>query len=121
MTGTSYVKWDLPYSTSAEHRGKTARTVIKDHKVTWDYEKVLQLRVTADKNGLLQATEIHFEVLQEYSSGARGERITLGNVKVNLSEYVEGGYDSDEGITRRFLMQDSKINSTLRVISDHNL
>ena len=120
VTGTSYVKWHLPSSNAADHRGKTPRAVIKDHKVIWEYEKIVQLRVTADKNGLLQSIEVHFEILQEYSSGARGERITLGNVKVNLSEYIEGSYDTDDGISRRFLMQDSKINSTLKVLSADN-
>lgn len=69
---------------------------------------------------MLQESEIDFEILQETSSGARGERIHLGNVSLNLAEYVEGGGtggdgDGDDGITRRYLMQDSKINSTLRV------
>ena len=37
-------------------------------------------------------------------------------MKVNLSEYVEGSYEADEGIIRRYLMQESKINSTLKVV-----
>lgn len=73
--------------------------------------------MTIDRNNMLQETEIHFEVLQEYSSGARGERIILGNTKLNLAEFVEGGEDGSEGITRRYLMQESKINSTLKVSS----
>lgn len=70
---------------------------------------------------MLQESEIHFEVLQEYASGARVERISLGNVRLNLAEYVEGDNNSTEGggeeggITRRYLMQDSRINSTLKV------
>ena len=83
----------------------------------WDYETTTQLRVTADRTGLLQETEVNFEILQEYASGARDERITLGTVKLNLAEYIEGCYDDDEGITRRYLMQDSKINSTIKVSS----
>ena len=60
--------------------------------------------------------------MQEYSAGGRGERITLGLVRLNLAEYVEdegSGPKSDgaesEGIVRRYLMQESKINSTLKV------
>lgn len=65
---------------------------------------------------MLQECEINFEVAQEYSFGARAERIILGIVRLNLAEYVEGsdGHDQ-EGISRRYLMQDSKINSTLKV------
>lgn len=63
---------------------------------------------------MLQECEIHFEVFQEFSSGGRGDRILLGNIKLNLAEYVDKG-DDDESITRRYLMQDSKINSTLKI------
>lgn len=61
---------------------------------------------------------INFEVVQDYSSGVRGEKITLGYISLNLSEYVEEsemGSDGEEGVTRRYLMQDSKINSTLKI------
>ena len=109
-----FVKWHLPSSNAAEHRGHTARAEIKDHKAQWDYEKVLPLRLIVDKNGMLQESEIQFEVVQEYSFGSRGEKIRLGNVILNVAEYVEGG-DGDDGLTRRYLMQDSKINSTLNV------
>jgi len=57
--------------------------------------------------------------VQDYSSGGRGEKITLGYVTLNLAEYVEESEavapDGEEGITRRYLMQESKINSTLKI------
>ncbi|MCJ1387700.1 hypothetical protein MMC18_000543 [Xylographa bjoerkii] len=101
VSGTSYIKWHLPSSTSAEHRGRTLKAVIKEHKVNWDYETTIPVRLIVDKNGMLQDFDIHFEVLQEYSSGARGERILLGNVKLNLAEYVEGSGGTEDGVTRR--------------------
>ena len=115
VSGTSYVKWHLPSSTSAEHRGRTSKAIIREHKVSWDYEKTLPVRLTVDRNGMLQETEIHFEIMQEYSSGARGERIILGTIKINLAEYVDGSDDVEDGVCRRYLMQESKINSTLKV------
>lgn len=55
-------------------------------------------------------------MLQEYSSGVgRSEKITLGSLNLNLAEYVEVVQDGEEGIVRRYLMQDSKINSTLKI------
>lgn len=70
-----------------------------------------------DRTGLLQESTIQFEVLQEYSTSGRGERITLGYVKLNLAEYVDANAtEGEEGVCRRYLMQDSKINSTLKVI-----
>ena len=118
VSGTSYVKWHLPSSTAAEHRGRTERAPIKEHKVSWDYQKKIPIRLTIDKSNHLQEHFVNFEVVQDYSSGARGEKITLGYVTLNLAEYVEEsemGPDGEEGITRRYLMQDSKINSTLKI------
>jgi hypothetical protein len=117
VSGISFVKWYLLHSTAAEHRGRTEKRPIKDHKVAYDYEKVVPVRLTVDKGGMLQESFIVFEVMQEYSAGGRGERITLGNVKLNLAEYVEQSdlTDGEEGVCRRYLMQDSKINSTLKV------
>lgn len=117
VSGSSFIKWHLPHSTAAEHRGRTEKRPIKDHKVAYDYDKVVPVRITVDKNGMLQESWIVFEVLQEYSAGGRGERISLGNVKLNLSEYVEQSdlTDGEEGVCRRYLMQDSKINSTLKI------
>ncbi|MCJ1468401.1 hypothetical protein MMC07_007029 [Pseudocyphellaria aurata] len=108
VSGTSYVKWHLPSSTSAEHRGRTSKSIIRDHKVSWDYEKTIPVRLTIDRHGMLQETDINFEVLQEYSSGVRGETIILGNVKLNLSEYAEGSDDGEDGVTRRYLMQERR-------------
>lgn len=69
---------------------------------------------------MLQESILELEVVQEYSGSGRGERITLGHVKLNLAEYVEQSDLSpsdaeDPGVTRRYLMQDSKINSTLKL------
>jgi hypothetical protein len=69
---------------------------------------------------MLQESALELEVVQEYAGAGRGERITLGNVKLNLAEYVEQSDlgpsdDDDPGVTRRYLMKDSKINSTLKI------
>ncbi|MCJ1436756.1 hypothetical protein MMC27_006138 [Xylographa pallens] len=122
VSGTSYIKWHLPSSTSAEHRGRTLKAVIKEHKVNWDYEKTIPVRLIVDRNGMLQDFDIHFEVLQEYSSGARGERILLGNIKLNLAEYVEGSGETEDGVTRSCvtgeneLLTSSKVSISLKQI-----
>ncbi|KAJ4360937.1 uncharacterized protein N0V89_001506 [Didymosphaeria variabile] len=120
VSGNSFVKWHLPHSTAAEHRGRTEKRPIKDHKVSYDYESKQSVKMVVDKSGMLQESFIEFEVVQEYSGGGKGERITLGNVKLNLAEYVEQSEmnrtEGDEpGVTRRYLMQNSKINSTLKI------
>ena len=115
VTGACYTKWHLPSSSATEHRGKTHRAPIKEHLVTWDYEKRVELRLTVDKHGNLQGSEIEFEVVQEYAVGAKGERATLGVVKLNLAEYVLACDEAEEPVCRRYLMHESKINSTVKV------
>ncbi|KAK7757670.1 hypothetical protein SLS62_000047 [Diatrype stigma] len=177
------------------HRGRTAKCTMDkpSHRVTYNYSKIVPMRISIDRSNHLTDCPIEFEVLQELPSapGAKDERITLGVVRLNLSEYVEesenfprrgaaaaaraaaaaenaheksqnlgqglgrrrlsskssvGGEganlsptrtkdpaqqqqaqqphpeetdvvdeDAEEGIVRRYLMQDSKINSTLKV------
>lgn len=123
VSGTSTIKWHLPASTSAEHRGRTQKCAIKDHRVQYNYEKATTVRLIVAKSGQLQECTIDFEVQQEYSAGGRGERITLGHIHLNLAEYVNASepaspgkeVEEGQGITRRYLMQDSKINSTLKI------
>ena len=65
---------------------------------------------------MLQECPLHFEIYQEYSSGSRGEQIVLGKIKLNLAEFCDAHDDGNEdGLSRRYLMQESKINSTLKV------
>lgn len=112
------MKWHLPSHNVAELRGKTNGCSIKDHKVVYDYTKTLLVRLVVSKDMMLQEMPIVFEVLQEYSSGGKVERVVLGHVRLNLAEYVEACEFSppeSEGVVRRYLMQDSKINSTLKV------
>jgi hypothetical protein len=116
------------------------------------------IRIGIDKNNNLTECPIDFEITQEFSmvagggGGGRDEKIVLGNVRLNLSEYIEESeglsrettaekghfrkrssgagaspttvkpsvlseddWNDDGGIVRRYLMQDSKINSTLKI------
>ncbi|KAI1141054.1 N-terminal C2 in EEIG1 and EHBP1 proteins-domain-containing protein [Hypoxylon sp. FL0543] len=186
VAGTSTVKWHLPNSIHGEHRGRTAKCSIDkiNHRVVYNYSKIVPLRISIDRNNQLSECPIEFEVIQEFPMvpGGRDEKICLGNVRLNLSEYVEesenfprrslghrystsldharigqglshrrqsssksnggsipgitGGSsppsatagsvphpeendvvdeEAEEGIVRRYLMQDSKINSTLKI------
>lgn len=102
-------------STAAEHRGITSKEPIKEHKVTWDYEKTLLVRLSMDRTNMLQECFIDFEVIQDYNGGARGERISLGRVSLNLAEYADFHDEEGKVMVRRYLMQDSKINSTVKI------
>jgi hypothetical protein len=77
--------------------------------VVWRYTHNVQgLRLNIGRGNMLQEQHIVLEVHQEYSGGR--ELIQLGIVRLNLAEYARR-----DGQTRRYLMQDSKINSTLKV------
>ncbi|KAI0894080.1 N-terminal C2 in EEIG1 and EHBP1 proteins-domain-containing protein [Annulohypoxylon nitens] len=179
VAGTSTIKWHLPNSMHSEHRGRTAKCSIDkiNHRVLYNYSKIVPLRISIDRANNLTDCPIEFEVLQEFplATGGRDEKIPLGYVRLNLSEYVEeseniprrgmgprqsasleyaragqglshrrqsssksasgapvlGGSsptsaphpeeidvvddEAEEGIVRRYLMQDSKINSTLKI------
>lgn len=126
IAGKAFVKWHLPSSSGAEHRGRTDKAKIQDHKATWNYSKDLSVRLTIDKAQNLQECDISFEVIQEYFEGTRGGRVVLGSIKLNLAEYtqapdvvvqqnIDSNEDEDGMITRRYLMQDSKVNATLKL------
>ena len=133
VSGTSFIKWHLPSSTAAEHRGRTDKCPIRDHRVLYNYEKTLPVRLAVGKDGMLQTCEVQIEVVQEYSAGGRAERIVLGRIGLNLAEYVEAsdqvaspggagqqagspeGSVGEHGVVRRYLMKNSKINSTLKI------
>ncbi|KAK2608669.1 hypothetical protein QQS21_002780 [Conoideocrella luteorostrata] len=145
VSGSSFIKWHLAHSMHAEHRGRTSKCPISNHKVDYGYGKLVTgIRISMDKNNNLTECPIEFEILQEF---ALAEKITLGHIKLNLSEYVEESESFgreigspprkrssigvsptasdergdkpeacvEEGIVRRYLMQDSKVNSTLKI------
>ncbi|KAL1837848.1 hypothetical protein VTJ49DRAFT_3321 [Mycothermus thermophilus] len=179
-SGGSFVKWHLPGSIHKEHRGRTQKCPILNHRVEYNYAKVLVVRIPIDRNQCLAECAIEFEVIQEFSAtgsgggGVRDEKVTLGHVRLNLSEYVDeseailrdtaaaatlaardsfgspvqksghrrnrsslsnvvpsvgdessprssrdedhsADHDVQDGVVRRHLLQESKINSTLKV------
>ncbi|KAI0975594.1 N-terminal C2 in EEIG1 and EHBP1 proteins-domain-containing protein [Xylaria arbuscula] len=177
VAGKSFVKWHLPNSIHGEHRGRTAKCSIDKihHRATYNYSKTVPLRISIDRANNLTECPIEFEVLQEFPvPSGRDERLSLGSVRLNLSEYVEESEnfprrsmtsriagslehardkaanhytpqrklsvgraaseserpgtatqhpeendvvdeEAEEGIVRRYLMQESKVNSTLKI------
>ncbi|KAM6523899.1 hypothetical protein FSOLCH5_004510 [Fusarium solani] len=147
VSGQSFIKWNLAHSMNAEHRGRTAKCPIANHRVDYSFVTLVpSIRISIDRNNNLAECPIEFEVIQEFGIS---EKMTLGVVRLNLSEYVEESEafgkdvaspgrmrsgsigvsptrsatgrprrDSDvveDGIVRRYLMQDSKVNSTLKI------
>ncbi|KAK8070941.1 hypothetical protein PG997_011144 [Apiospora hydei] len=177
VSGTSQIKWSLPHSMHSDHRSRTSKCPIDsvNHRVSYNYSKVVPLRITIDRNNILTECPIEFEVAQEFPSGEYveesenfprrsissapggtpgGGRARARSSLENAREKILGpalngrpgsGHGSgppgspkstmsqgaattsssegpiveedvaEEGIVRRYLMQDSKINSTLKI------
>jgi hypothetical protein len=88
---------------------------IRDHKAFFEYERSSSVRLVVDKNGILQDSTLDLDVIHEVSSGDKSEKSFLGRVKVNVAEYVEATRYSQEQVQRRYLLQESKVNSTIKV------
>lgn len=74
-----------------------------------------------DKNSRLEDQRLELEVFQELSSS---ETLQIGKLRLNLAEYAngEGRGREDDVVVRRYLMQESKINSTVKIgIGMHQL
>ena len=107
VTGQVFVKWHILHSSSGECRGKTDRATIIDHKAGWsDYRRECTFKVGIGRHGVLQERMLILEVWVEMNR----DRFRIGNVAINLSEYA-----SVKSETRRYLLQESKMNSTVKV------
>ncbi|CCG83946.1 protein of unknown function [Taphrina deformans PYCC 5710] len=109
VSGLVHVRWHLQDSIRSEARGKTERSPIQDHKVEWGYENSWIVKMVIDKGNNLQEAIIDFEVYQEMYGGK--ERHALGKLDLNLAEYA----GSSEVVSTRYLLQNSKVNSTLKL------
>src|SRR5690349_9664058 len=67
VSGVSLIKWYLPHSIHGEHRGRTHKSPIQNHRVEYNYSKIFSVRIGIDRNSNLVEYPIEFEVLQEFS------------------------------------------------------
>lgn len=92
VQGHSHVKWHLPHSIHSDHRGRTPKASIANHRVDYSYSRLVPVRIAIDKAGSLSECPIEFEVIQEFplpGTATGDEKITLGRLTLNLAEYVE--------------------------------
>ncbi|CAG8587059.1 12488_t:CDS:2 [Acaulospora morrowiae] len=106
VTGLYYVKWKL--RNSERPQGMTERVIIKDHRVFWNYRLHNTTQLVIGKDGFLMPCELRLTIKQELSGGR--EINNIGKLSLNISEYV--GLNATN---RKYLLQDSKINSTLKL------
>ncbi|KAK9479076.1 N-terminal C2 in EEIG1 and EHBP1 proteins-domain-containing protein [Lipomyces japonicus] len=109
VSGVLFVRWHVRDAGigSSEARGRTDKVPIKEHKAVWNYEwQIEKIRMVIDRDGMLQDKMVMFEVVSQHA----GEKVELGTLQVNMAEYVK-----EESTGRRYLLQNSKINSTLKI------
>ncbi|KAJ3168227.1 hypothetical protein HDU88_001666 [Geranomyces variabilis] len=127
VSGLYFVKWKLKNGGTAE--GATAKTVVKDHTVTWEQPFPLSLQMVIGKDGVLLPCELVLSVKQTVNAGKSTEDV--GMVTLNLAEYAPTGGTSGGGggaaangapgatrstsTSRRYLLQESRVNSIMRV------
>ncbi|KAJ3022072.1 hypothetical protein HKX48_007112 [Thoreauomyces humboldtii] len=106
VSGLYFVKWKLKNGGSFE--GTTAKAVVKDHTVTWETQIHVEPTIVIGKDGVLQSSELVLSVKQTVNAGKSTEDV--GMVSVNLAECA-----GQRSTSRRYLLQDSRVNSIMRV------
>jgi hypothetical protein len=95
VSGSCLVKYHFSHSLHAEHRGRTPKSPIVNHRVDFGpYARVISsVRIAVDRSSTLAECPFELEVLQELDPdvASRGEDkiVRLGVVRLNLGEYVE--------------------------------
>jgi N-terminal C2 in EEIG1 and EHBP1 proteins len=112
-------------SSSTASSNHTDKVPIRDHRAHFDCTVTAPIRMLVDKRNLLQDAFLEFEVWHEIHSGhgvltvGKEEKTKIGVVRVNLAEYVrESSGEDAQGVTRRHLLHESKVNCTLKVAVD---
>ncbi|KAI8897661.1 N-terminal C2 in EEIG1 and EHBP1 proteins-domain-containing protein [Globomyces pollinis-pini] len=105
-TGQYFAKWKV---TNSSDKGCTSRATVKENKVVWnDAHFSFEVTLIIARDGSLQPSEMIISVKQETNGGQSSDKI--GNVTISLSNLVGQGPS-----TQRYLLQNSKSNSLLKV------
>ncbi|KAI8067337.1 N-terminal C2 in EEIG1 and EHBP1 proteins-domain-containing protein [Thamnidium elegans] len=106
VSGLYYVKWRLKNAT--HNNGSTVRAPIRDHCIFWGHPISTMAQLIISKQHVLGPCEFKLEVYQEL--GGSKDTVPIGSLTINLSEYASSGLT-----TRRYLLDDCKFNSTIKL------
>ncbi|KYK59887.1 respiratory complex assembly protein Rmp1 [Drechmeria coniospora] len=145
VSGNSFIKWHLAHSMHADHRGRTIKCPIENHTVNYNFSKMVpSIRISIDKNNQLHDCPLEFEIVQEFAVAEKITlgyvRLNLAEYVEESETYAKDVTSPppprrrsstnsisptadipaeprvvEDGIVRRYLMQDSKVNSTLKI------
>ncbi|CAG8602126.1 7588_t:CDS:2 [Paraglomus occultum] len=108
VTGNYYVKWRLQHGEKKSGSSKRAQHSVRDHSVVWNYQFETIVQLVIGRDGYLMPCELKLSIKQELNGGK--EVNNVGILTLNLAEYV-----GCNKLERRYLLQDSKINSNLKL------
>ncbi|GAN01448.1 hypothetical protein MAM1_0007c00881 [Mucor ambiguus] len=106
VSGLYYVKWRL--KNAAHTSGSTVRAPIRDHCIFWGHPISTMAHLVISKQQILGPCELRLEVYQEL--GGSRDTVPIGSLTINLSEYASSGLT-----TRRYLLDECKFNSTIKL------
>ncbi|KAJ1724769.1 hypothetical protein LPJ53_000976 [Coemansia erecta] len=102
LSGLFYVKWKFQ-----EHGGSSPRVPVVNQEVRWGHTITKTIDIPISKDGLLSPCELKVAIKQEVYSHVRTK---VGTLAVNLSEYARLS-----GSSRRYFLQECKLNCTLKL------
>jgi hypothetical protein len=86
----------------------TIRAPIRDHCIFWGHPISTMAHLVISRQHILGPCELRLEVYQEL--GGSRDTTPIGSLTINLSEYASSGLT-----TRRYLLDECKFNSTIKV------
>ncbi|KAI9228391.1 MAG: N-terminal C2 in EEIG1 and EHBP1 proteins-domain-containing protein [Piptocephalis tieghemiana] len=107
LTGEYHVRWKI--KAASVQQGRTHRSDLHNHIVNWDEVVTQNVTTLLGKDGILLPCEVHLSIYQVIHSGGR-ENEKIGTLTLNLSEYA-----GHEPKVRRYLLENSRFNCTLRL------
>ncbi|KAJ8330668.1 hypothetical protein O5D80_001182 [Batrachochytrium dendrobatidis] len=107
VSGLYFAKWKLTSGSAA--KGSTQRSTVKDHQVVWNNEFEFEVTLIIGKEDMmLQSSDLRISVKQEIVGTRNTEKV--GIVLLNLAEAA-----GQKTLSRKILLQETKLNSILRV------
>ncbi|KAI8923304.1 N-terminal C2 in EEIG1 and EHBP1 proteins-domain-containing protein [Entophlyctis helioformis] len=107
VSGLYYAKWRLVAGGSS--KGVSHKATVKDHQVFWNTAAEFDVVMVIGKDdSVLQPTPLRISIKQEINGARHSEKV--GAIEINLAEAV-----GQQGLSRRMLLQETKVNSLLRI------
>ncbi|KAJ1674811.1 hypothetical protein EV182_002519 [Spiromyces aspiralis] len=100
--GRFYTKYRLQHDSST-----TPKREIRQHSVYWNYWQQHRVEIVVGKDGMLSPCVLTVKIRMESRTG----NATMGVLRLNISQFAS----LTDVFTRRYLLEESKVNSTIKI------